>query len=78
MKYFFNFIKNKKFIRSKYYSSLLSFHTMFLDDEGERREWIKPIMFSGGVGSIDDKDVEKVKVQTGTNIIFSIIWFLVK
>lgn len=25
----------------------------------ERREWIKPIMFSGGVGSIDDKYIKK-------------------
>ena len=26
---------------------------------GERREWIKPIMFTGGVGQIDARHVEK-------------------
>ena len=27
--------------------------------DGERREWIKPIMFSGGVGQIDARHLEK-------------------
>jgi len=27
--------------------------------DGERREWIKPIMFTGGVGQIDDRHIEK-------------------
>ena len=33
---------------------------------GERREWIKPIMFSGGLGSIADSDVKKEEAETGT------------
>ena len=27
--------------------------------DGERREWIKPIMFTGGVGQIDDRHIKK-------------------
>lgn len=32
---------------------------------GERREWIKPIMFSGGLGSIEDKHVKKEEAEAG-------------
>lgn len=32
---------------------------------GERREWIKPIMFTGGVGSICDLHVTKQEPQLG-------------
>lgn len=32
---------------------------------GERREWIKPIMFSGGLGSIEDIHVKKVEPEPG-------------
>jgi len=32
---------------------------------GERREWIKPIMFSGGVGQIDARHVEKHPPEKG-------------
>lgn len=32
---------------------------------GERREWIKPIMFSGGLGSIEDTYVNKEEPETG-------------
>lgn len=32
---------------------------------GERREWIKPIMFSGGLGSIEDKHVKKEEAESG-------------
>lgn len=32
---------------------------------GERREWIKPIMFSGGLGSIEDTHVKKEEPETG-------------
>lgn len=32
---------------------------------GERREWIKPIMFSGGLGSIEDAHVKKEAAETG-------------
>uniref|UniRef100_A0A915E9Z7 Phosphoribosylformylglycinamidine synthase n=1 Tax=Ditylenchus dipsaci TaxID=166011 RepID=A0A915E9Z7_9BILA len=33
--------------------------------EGERIEYIKPIMFSGGIGSIDDSLITKVQPQKG-------------
>ncbi len=32
---------------------------------GERREWIKPIMFSGGVGQIDARHTDKEGPETG-------------
>ncbi|MEJ2548749.1 MAG: AIR synthase-related protein, partial [Gemmatimonadota bacterium] len=32
---------------------------------GERREWIKPIMFSGGIGQIDARHVEKRPPEPG-------------
>lgn len=32
---------------------------------GERREWIKPIMFSGGLGSIEDEHVKKEEAESG-------------
>lgn len=32
---------------------------------GERREWIKPIMFSGGLGSIEDAHVKKEQAEKG-------------
>jgi phosphoribosylformylglycinamidine synthase len=32
---------------------------------GERREWIKPIMFSGGIGQIDARHTEKDLPETG-------------
>lgn len=34
-------------------------------DAGERREWIKPIMFSGGLGTIDAHLVQKEKPEPG-------------
>ena len=34
--------------------------------DGERREWIKPIMFSGGIGSIEDEHISKLQPATGT------------
>lgn len=34
-------------------------------ENGERREWIKPIMFSGGLGSIADAHVKKEAAETG-------------
>ena len=33
--------------------------------DGERREWIKPIMFTGGVGQIDARHVEKGRPEKG-------------
>jgi len=32
---------------------------------GERREWLKPIMFSGGIGQIDSRHVDKHAPETG-------------
>ena len=32
---------------------------------GERREWIKPIMFSGGIGQMDDRHREKGSPEVG-------------
>jgi len=36
---------------------------------GERREWIKPIMFTGGVGQIDHRHLEKGKPEPGMCIV---------
>lgn len=35
--------------------------------DGERREWIKPIMFSGGLGSIEDAHVRKEEAEAGND-----------
>ena len=32
---------------------------------GERREWIKPIMFSGGLGAMEDTHIKKEAAETG-------------
>ncbi|MDO9399705.1 MAG: phosphoribosylformylglycinamidine synthase, partial [bacterium] len=37
--------------------------------EGERQEWIKPILFTGGVGQINDKHIKKGKPEKGMLII---------
>jgi len=36
---------------------------------GERREWIKPIMFTGGVGEIEDSHIHKIEPQKGMLIV---------
>ncbi|KAM4575374.1 phosphoribosylformylglycinamidine synthase [Fundulus diaphanus] len=36
---------------------------------GERREWIKPIMFSGGLGSIEDSYVKKEGAEAGMEVV---------
>ncbi|XP_064189678.1 phosphoribosylformylglycinamidine synthase isoform X2 [Anguilla rostrata] len=36
---------------------------------GERREWIKPIMFSGGLGSIEDQHVKKEDPKPGMEVV---------
>ncbi|MGE5190373.1 MAG: phosphoribosylformylglycinamidine synthase [Gemmatimonadota bacterium] len=33
--------------------------------DGERREWVKPIMFTGGIGQMDARHVEKGTPETG-------------
>lgn len=40
---------------------------------GERREWIKPIMFSGGLGSIEDTHVKKEEAVPG-NVLTQCVW----
>jgi phosphoribosylformylglycinamidine synthase len=36
-----------------------------LSSNGERREWIKPIMFSGGLGQVDARHTSKGEPETG-------------
>jgi len=36
---------------------------------GERQEWVKPIMFTGGIGQIDDKHIKKGEAEKGMVII---------
>ena len=36
---------------------------------GERREWLKPIMFSGGIGRIDARHVEKGRPEVGMLVV---------
>uniref|UniRef100_A0A8C2PS13 Phosphoribosylformylglycinamidine synthase n=1 Tax=Cyprinus carpio TaxID=7962 RepID=A0A8C2PS13_CYPCA len=36
---------------------------------GERRKWIKPIMFSGGLGSIEDQHVKKELAAPGMEVV---------
>ncbi|MDI6890098.1 MAG: phosphoribosylformylglycinamidine synthase [Thermodesulfovibrionales bacterium] len=36
---------------------------------GERREWVKPIMFTGGVGQIDNRHIEKGKPERGMLVV---------
>ncbi|MCL4491003.1 MAG: phosphoribosylformylglycinamidine synthase [Nitrospirae bacterium] len=37
--------------------------------DGERREWIKPIMFTGGVGQMDARHVEKEEPEKGMKVV---------
>ncbi len=37
--------------------------------DGERREWVKPIMFTGGIGQIDAMHIEKGEPQKGMLIV---------
>jgi phosphoribosylformylglycinamidine synthase len=37
--------------------------------DGERREWIKPIMFTGGVGQIDCRHIEKEEPRKGMLVV---------
>ncbi len=36
---------------------------------GERREWIKPIMFTGGIGQIDDRHTDKGSPERGMLVV---------
>ena len=33
---------------------------------GERREWVKPIMFSAGIGTLDSRHIKKDEPEKGT------------
>jgi phosphoribosylformylglycinamidine synthase len=37
--------------------------------DGERIEWIKPIMFTGGIGQIDDRHIEKGEPEKGMLVV---------
>ncbi|XP_013775533.1 phosphoribosylformylglycinamidine synthase-like isoform X1 [Limulus polyphemus] len=37
--------------------------------DGHRREWVKPIMFSGGIGSINEKCVQKLVAEKGMTVV---------
>ncbi len=37
--------------------------------DGERREWVKPIMFTGGIGQIDHRHVRKEEPEPGMKIV---------
>ena len=37
--------------------------------DGERREWVKPIMFTGGIGHIDDRHIEKGQPEKGMFVV---------
>ncbi|XP_048244278.1 phosphoribosylformylglycinamidine synthase-like [Haliotis rufescens] len=37
--------------------------------EGERREYIKPIMFSGGIGAMDGRHVHKAETEKGMKVV---------
>ncbi|CAH1958627.1 unnamed protein product [Acanthoscelides obtectus] len=39
------------------------------DPSGDRKEWIKPIMFSGGIGSMEADMTEKLKPEVGNQIV---------
>jgi len=36
---------------------------------GERREWLKPIMFTGGIGQIDERHVDKGRPEPGMLVV---------
>jgi phosphoribosylformylglycinamidine synthase len=36
---------------------------------GERREWVKPIMFTGGIGQIDNRHIEKNEPKKGMLVV---------
>ena len=40
---------------------------------GERREWIKPIMFSGGIGSIEDEHIKKLEPRKGMPLLINLL-----
>ncbi|TAN36808.1 MAG: phosphoribosylformylglycinamidine synthase, partial [Candidatus Methanoperedens sp.] len=37
--------------------------------DGERREWVKPIMFTGGIGQIDERHIEKGEPKKGMLVV---------
>ena len=41
---------------------------------GDRREWVKPIMFSGGIGSMEDMHIKKLAPEIGKRLGFDTLW----
>ena len=41
---------------------------------GERREYIKPIMFSGGIGTLDGRHIKKMDPDTGKQKLKKAFW----
>ncbi|EGG15064.1 phosphoribosylformylglycinamide synthase [Cavenderia fasciculata] len=39
------------------------------NEDGERREWIKPIMFSGGLGAMDERHLKKEQPEKGMVVV---------
>ena len=37
--------------------------------DGDRREWVKPIMFTGGIGQIDSRHIEKAAPEKGMLVV---------
>lgn len=37
--------------------------------DGERREWVKPIMFSGGIGSLSSSHIKKFDAKKGMEVV---------
>lgn len=37
--------------------------------DGQRREWVKPIMFTGGIGQIDHRHIRKEKPEQGMKVV---------
>ncbi|XP_011311335.1 phosphoribosylformylglycinamidine synthase [Fopius arisanus] len=43
--------------------------TFGMTDKNERKEWIKPIMFSGGLGTVDGDMIDKLKPEKGMEVV---------
>lgn len=46
-----------------------SFGMIIDDNENDRREWIKPIMFSGGLGTVDSNMTKKLTPEKGMEVV---------
>lgn len=65
---FTTFIYLRKLLTIEQYTVICSYFSWCVSgggDKAERREWIKPIMFSGGLGTLDAVMVKKLPPQKG-------------